>query len=54
MVAKITLAVALLVAAVAIIPAGGGVHDVGQAALRGVKAPTGIGGSAGGNFVPVW
>jgi hypothetical protein len=51
---KIMLALALLVAALATIPAVGGSHHGGQAALSHRTAAIAIGGSAGGNLVPLW
>jgi len=51
---KMMLALALLVAALATIPAVGGSRDGGQAALTYGNSPIAIGGSAGGNLVPLW
>jgi hypothetical protein len=49
---KMMLALALLVAALATIPAVGGSRDEGQAAPT--YTPIVIGGNAGGNLVPLW
>jgi hypothetical protein len=54
MLTKIMLALALLVAALATIPAVGAWRDSGQAGLNYSDRAGPVGGSAGGNLVPIW
>jgi hypothetical protein len=52
---KITLAFALVIAALATIPGSAGPRNGGQAAFSYGDNPTAIGGaSGGGNLVPLW